>query len=116
MTCIDKRRILGGLYLTKLQINQLLKQKKKIDLRLDKLLCKQCGECCHEIDYTTTPPTRLKTYCEQLEWIGEKAYCKLYPNHHGYSLNCGGMCVPVNLVFYRHKNCPYNEIYPREEI
>jgi len=96
-------------------VKGLLKSKLEIDKHLDKILCKQCGECCHEVDLNTNPPTILESYCEMLQFKGGKASCKLYPNHHGYLMKCGATCVPINMVFNRANDCLYNQIYPVKE-
>lgn len=94
-------------------VKGLLRRKQKIDRQIDEILCNQCGECCHRTQWLDEETIIvLDEYCDKLEWRNGKAYCKLYPHHHGYKIGEFEECVPIQDVVYRPKNCPYNLIYP----
>ncbi|NHI94940.1 MAG: hypothetical protein EAX96_20795 [Candidatus Lokiarchaeota archaeon] len=95
------------------QVEALLKQKARIDKRLDKLLCKQCGECCHRTRWINENTLLIQNeYCDQLDWKEGKAFCKLYPNHHGYEIGEFETCVSIKDVANRANDCQYNLFYP----
>lgn len=83
---------------------------KEIDKKIWDSWCNRCGYCCKIWDFTKEPPEDTGNYCSHLKWIDSKSFCDIYPNCYGTQLELKGVCVPVEYVYKRADNCPYNKI------
>lgn len=74
------------------------------------LLCKRCGKCCELLNKDGSWTGK---YCQYLLWDeNHKAVCTVFEDRLGKECGDGTICHPIDDVFQRALNCPYNLFFP----